>query len=88
MSAKWKPEKYKDDYKVAVEKWVKAKLEKLPESRMAPRVKTAKAPKAANFIDLLKKSLEHSKKGTKNDAGMKQKHLRSRSTARPSAVRH
>lgn len=58
MSAKWKPEKYKDEYQEAVHQWAKEKIKQKPVSKMASRSKGASLPKTADFIDLLKKSLK------------------------------
>lgn len=62
MTEKWKPEKYKDEYKEAVEKWVSAKVKKHPAKTMAPRSHAEKPTgKTVNFVDLLKESLKSSK---------------------------
>lgn len=62
MSAKWQPEKFKDEYRVAVEKWVQNKIHHLPENKMTQRSTAIKQTgKVVNFVDLLKKSLEVSK---------------------------
>lgn len=64
MTAKWNPKKYKDDYKVAVEKWIDAEVKHLPKKVMEPRA-SAKEGRVINFVDLLKKSLESSKSSKK-----------------------
>ena len=59
MSGKWEPEKYRDDYKEALEKLIEQKVEKGDEATSKP----AHRPKATNVIDLvsvLQKSLEQS----------------------------
>jgi DNA end-binding protein Ku len=59
MSGKWEPEKYRDDYKDALEKLIEQKAEKSDEATPKP----AHRPKATNVIDLvsvLQKSLEQS----------------------------
>ena len=59
MSGKWEPEKYRDDYKEALEKLIEQKVEKGDEATPKP----AHRPKATNVIDLvsvLQKSLEQS----------------------------
>lgn len=61
MTTKWKPEKFKDEYRLAVEKWLKEKIHHLPQTHMKPRAPSAKQPKVVNFVDLLKKSLETNK---------------------------
>ena len=57
MASKWKPEKFKDEYKEAVEKWVEEKANHLPETTMKQRSKAKKSGDTVNFIELLKKSL-------------------------------
>lgn len=79
MTEKWSPEKFKDEYKHAVEKWVSEKIHHLPETHMKPRAPEAKGRSGVvNFVDLLKKSLETSKPkkaktAEKKRAGGKQK---------------
>lgn len=70
MTAKWKPEKYKDEYKLAVEKWVNEKARNLPETLMQPRnLKAKPTAKMVDFVDLLKKSLASSKNAGKYSEG-------------------
>jgi DNA end-binding protein Ku len=67
MSGKWDPDKYRDDYKDALEKLIEEKIEKGDEEITA---KPARRPKATNVIDLvsvLQKSLEQTG-GTKKTA--------------------
>lgn len=87
MTGKWKPEKYKDEYKEAVKKWVTSKLRHLPAAHMPSRsvTKAAATGKMINFVDLLKKSLETSKStkstavsSSKKRAIEKTKHLSNR----------
>lgn len=61
MTEKWKPEQFKDEYKLAVQKWADEKIHHLPETHMVARSRAAKPTKVVNFVDLLKKSLESSK---------------------------
>lgn len=68
MTEKWKPEKYKDEYKEAVAKWVKAKVKHLPGSKMKQRSATPKTANTVNFFDLLKKSLDESKLSSKTNS--------------------
>src|SRR5687768_2500578 len=69
MSGKWDPEKYRDDYKDALEKLIEEKIDKGDDE---PVGKPLKRPKATNVIDLvsvLQKSLEQTgggKKGAKS----------------------
>lgn len=87
MTAKWKPAKFKDDYKDAVEKWVEEKIKKLPTTKMPAR-SHAKAPtNMVNFIDLLKKSLKDNK--PKKTNGKKKPILTPKSKSlRKASVRH
>lgn len=76
MTTKWNPEKYKDEYKLAVEKWVKEKIHHLPETHMKPRAVGVKHPaKVVNFVDLLKQSLE-SNKGLRKGGNSKKRHAK------------
>ena len=63
MTVKWKPQKYKDEYKEAVEKWVNAKIKHLPQAEMKSRARASlrSTSNVINFVDLLRKSLEGSK---------------------------
>ena len=70
MSGKWEPEKYRDDYKEALEKLIEQKVEKGDEATPKP----AHRPKATNVIDLvsvLQKSLEQSGGSKKSRATAK-----------------
>jgi DNA end-binding protein Ku len=74
MSAKWDPDKYRDDYKDALEKLIEAKIEK---GDKEPATKLARRPKATNVIDLvsvLQKSLEQNGGGRR--AARSSKHPR------------
>ena len=70
MSAKWKPEQYKDEYRLTVQKWVEEKAKRLPTTKMKQRGEISKG-KVVNFMDLLKKSLESSKSKAKTKKGGK-----------------
>lgn len=89
MTEKWKPEKFKDEYKIAVEKWVNAKVKKLPETHMKPRaLAPEKSAKTTDFMELMKQSIGAKSKGTKKKSS-KIAHLASKkSTIRPRATRH
>ncbi|MCE3044232.1 Ku protein [Legionella sp. 16cNR16C] len=56
MSNKWEPEKYHDDYREALQKWIDSKTEELSKS---PRkaVKNQQKDDVVDFISLLKKSM-------------------------------
>lgn len=85
MSEKWKPEQYHDEYKQAVEKWLKEKIHKRPTKSMKQRgVKVSKS-NVVDFVDLLKKSLSENKKSSakpaKNDKKFSKKKI-TKKTAR------
>jgi DNA end-binding protein Ku len=74
MSAKWDPDKYRDDYKDALEKLIEQKIEK---GDKEPAGKPARRPKATNVIDLvsvLQKSLAQSGGGHGTKATRSKKH--------------
>lgn len=56
MSNKWEPEKYHDDYREALQKWIDSKTEELSKS---PRkaAKSQQKDDVVDFISLLKKSM-------------------------------
>jgi DNA end-binding protein Ku len=67
MTSKWDPEKYTDDYRLALEKLIEEKVEHPDQA--AP--KSAKAPRATKVIDLvavLQQSLAQSGGGKKGAA--------------------
>ena len=77
MSSEWDPEKYRDDYKEALEKLIEEKIEK---GDKAPTGKPVQRPKATNVIDLvsvLQKSLEHTGGSRKKSAKSARKHRKS-----------
>lgn len=80
MTSKWKPEKFKDEYKVAVEKWVDEKIHHLPETKMPSRVHGKPSGKVINFVDLLRKSLASSKVAEKNKKSKAHKMLAPKAT--------
>ncbi len=57
MTEKWKPEKYKDEYKDAVEKWAESKAKHHAGYKMPARSKAKQPTTVVNFVELLKKSL-------------------------------
>lgn len=82
MSEKWKPEKFKDEYREAVEHWVKNKIKHLPETKMQPRSKAKTATNMVNFVGLLKKSLKNKGKMPKGGGIPKRKTISRRTGAR------
>lgn len=64
MTSKWNPDKYKDEYKVAVRKWAENKIKHKAIPQMRQRSHAVKTTgKAVNFVDLLRQSLGENKKG-------------------------
>jgi DNA end-binding protein Ku len=92
MAKKWKPDKYEDEYKKAVEKWVVEKIHHLPESQMRSRLTTAKQTKGniIDFVDLLKKSLAGKKTAKKKTKARKAilKHIPSKKLHRKVLTKH
>ena len=83
MTGKWKPKKFKDEYREAVEKWVENKINKFPASKMQPRSQAKKATNVVNFIDLLKKSIKTNKSEVERHTPQKRtKHVSKRILAR------
>ncbi len=70
MTEKWNPTKYKDEFKIEVEKWLNHKLKHLPLRVMKNRDTAIKSHNVVNFMDLLKKSVKE-KTSTKNDRNFK-----------------
>ncbi|KTD52644.1 putative DNA repair protein YkoV [Legionella quinlivanii] len=70
MSNKWEPEKYHDDYREALQKWLDSKTEELSKS---PRKAAKKQQKddVVDFISLLKKSM--GKKSKENEGSSRKK---------------
>jgi DNA end-binding protein Ku len=63
MTAKWKPEKYVDDYQAALHKWVEEEATKKPH-KSAMKTRTKAQGNVVDFVDLLRKSI-NSKSSTK-----------------------
>lgn len=58
MTEKWKPEKYKDEYKIAVDKWLMKKIRHQTPDVMKKRgINESKTTNIVDFVGLLKKSL-------------------------------
>lgn len=74
MTKKWKPEKFKDEYKEVVEKWIQKKIHHLPTIKMHARSAAKKATNMVNFIDLLKKSLQKTDKKSLSKIHRAKKH--------------
>lgn len=72
MTTKWKPEKYKDEYKEAVQEWLNNKIHKKTPIMMRSRSHAEKATNVVDFVSLLKKSMS-TKKTAKNDPKYKTK---------------
>ena len=64
MAGAWKPEKYRDDYRAALTRWIKAKVRR-GDLGPAPKEKEAgkrREPTIINIMDLLRKSVEQKAK--------------------------
>ncbi|HEX2548760.1 MAG TPA: Ku protein [Gammaproteobacteria bacterium] len=77
MSSKWRPEKYTDDYQAAIHTWVEETVNHMPHKKIKARSQHATA-NVVNFAELLKKSINKSKKTAphgkaSNDKRMKRK---------------
>ncbi len=57
MSAKWEPEKYHDEYREALMKWIESKSKGTSKSKKAKASSTAKHDDVIDFISLLKSSM-------------------------------
>jgi DNA end-binding protein Ku len=62
MTSKWNPKKYKDEYQAAVHKWAERKIKHKPGIVMPQRVEPQGKVKDVEFIELLRKSLNETKK--------------------------
>lgn len=62
MSEAWKPNTYKDEYQIALQKWLKqrAKTAK-PRAKMVSKTKSRTKGNVIDFVDLLKKSMKQKK---------------------------
>lgn len=73
MTTKWNPEDYKDEFKIALEKWIDEKVRHEKPGTMKRRsAASTKTGNVVNFVDLLKKSLK-STKDQKNNKPTKRK---------------
>jgi len=88
MTTTWKPEKYKDEFKIAVQKWAEKKAKQMPVTAMKQRASASSGRKEVNFIDLLKQSLK-SKNGKKPKKQTKtQIHTRTKNGSSKHATKH
>ena len=82
MAGAWKPEKYRDDYRVALARWIKAKVRR---GDLAPAPKERATGERreltiVNMMDLLRKSVEQKAK-TRRSAVRPRKATRARKHA-------
>jgi DNA end-binding protein Ku len=68
MSSEWDPEKYRDDYKEALEKLIEEKIEKGDKATVGKPVHRPKATNVIDLVSVLQKSLEHTGGGRKKSA--------------------
>lgn len=81
MTAKWKPEKYVDEYQETIHQWIKEAVNKSPHH--AAMKSKAKAPSnVVDFADLLKKSLRTKSKNNKSHKTVKSTSTKKRKQAR------
>ena len=78
MSSKWYPEKYKDEYKEAVHQWAKNKIKHTGIKKMQQRMRETSRDKIVSFVDLLRKSLNETKK-TKKQVKISKPHTKKKS---------
>lgn len=91
MSAKWKPEKFQDEYKLAIKKWLNEKIHHLPETTMRKRSASTKtSSNVVSFVDLLKKSLANNKISvkTKSNKSSKRKHIPQKNDSARKTITH
>lgn len=81
MTAKWKPESYKDEYQTAVHKWVEETVKELPHTKMKQRKHPQPKIEITNFVDLLKQSLVTNKSTKKKTKISKHIPLKSKTKA-------
>lgn len=62
MSAKWSPDKYHDEYRDALMKWIKAKTKSKQITTKEPTEIVKKEDDVIDFMSLLKKSIQHKTK--------------------------
>ncbi len=84
MTADWDPKKFHDEYRDAVLKLVQRKIESgQTESIDVEEVEGEPVPSTINFMDVLKKSVEHASKGRSKTAGRKKAKTAARRGRRP-----
>jgi DNA end-binding protein Ku len=69
MTAKWKPEKFVDDYQATLHKWVEEEATRKPH-KAAMKTRAKAQSNVVDFVELLKKSI-NSKSGAKKSASAK-----------------
>ena len=57
MMSKWQPKKFKDEYQLAIHKWVEEIVKHMPHT-ITKKKRSTHAARAVDFVDLLRKSLE------------------------------
>lgn len=72
MTTKWDPDKYHDEYREALHKWIEEKIHHAkPKKAKSGKSTLTKSSNVINFVDLLKKSLNEKKKVTKTGSKRK-----------------
>ncbi|KTD58154.1 Ku protein [Legionella shakespearei] len=64
MTAKWKPEKYHNDYREALQKWLDQQMKKQAKSGKKVTQKVKSSDAVVDFISLLKDSMKNKKEAT------------------------
>lgn len=71
MSSSWRPEKYHDEYRDALMKWIESKTKSGARVKTHPEKATGKKDDVIDFVSLLKQSME---KKTQKEASSKSTH--------------
>lgn len=61
MTDEWNPQKYKDDYSIALQQMMERRIKEGEKGRKAPGKTAVASPNVINLLDVLQKSLEGSK---------------------------
>lgn len=77
MTSKWKPDKYEDEFRVALHKWVEEKI-RHPEKSKMKRTGITKKGTVIDFVSLLKKSLKEKNSKSKKETKAKILHHKKR----------
>ncbi len=88
MIGKWDPKKYKDEYQAAVHKWAERKIKHQPELVMPQRIEAKDKAKNVEFIELLRMSLNASKKPKQESKKAPVHYAKKKSHAGKRAVLH